>query len=168
MTKKSGKNVKSSDEFLNIYVRAMNSRREIDCYNNKIVFREHDSMTPALTEMKIVWENCIVPLYQMGDSDIPIRVKKIVRELLKTDEVVAIYNAIECIRTYEWLTAISEQMTFQIDFSDIFPLVRAALQRNARKFKKYQGPEFRSLVASPWALASSQAALLNAGNKKQH
>ena len=158
----------SADYYLDMYMSAMDAGREIDCYNNKIVFCSLDTMTPGLTDMIIVWKYCILPLYEMGDLEIPVRVKKIVRELLKTDEVVAIYNAIECIRTYEWLTAISEQMTFQIDFSDIFPLVRAALRRNARKFKKYQGPEFRSLVASPWALASSQAALLNAGNKKQH
>lgn len=159
MTKKSGKNVKSSDEYLNIYIRAMNSRREIDCYNNKIVFRDRDSMTPALTDMKIVWENCIIPLYQMGDSDIPDRVKNIVRELLTSGHVVSIYNACKCISAYQWLGLVFHRIPFEIDFTDIFPLVKEAVLRNADKIKNYQGREFNGLPSSPWEIIAPMAGL---------
>ena len=167
MAKKSQKLPKSSDEYLNIYIRAMNSRREINCYNNKIIFRENDSMTPALTDMKILWEHCIVPLYQMGDSDIPVRVKNMIRELLNSGDVISIYNACKCISAYQWLGLVFHRIPFEIDFTDIFPLAKEAVLRNADKIKNYQGREFNGLLSSPWEIIAPMVGISSEPKMRQ-
>ncbi len=144
----------SSDYFLEQYLDAVNAGREIDCYNNKIKFLERDSFMIGLTDMNILWKECIIPLYNMGDTDIPNRIHTIVNQLLETNDVVSIYCALSCIMAHYWCTAFPD-CPFKIDFDDTYAAAKQAVLRNKKKFQKYDGPEFSSCVTPIWKIVSN-------------
>ena len=140
------------------YKNAMAAGREIDCYNNKIIFCERDSFMIGLTDMNVLWRNCILPLYEEGDLDIPHRVENYVAKLLATDDVLSIYGALECIRTYLWLH-IYPDFPFEIDFIQYLDIAKQSILRNAEKFKHYKGKEFSSYLGTPFDIVAPMVGL---------
>ena len=143
---------------LSVYKKAVSLNREIDCFNNEIVFRDPDSFMTQLTDFFILWRRCIIPIYNEGDHDIPNRVKGYVKQLLVTDDVLSIYGAIDCMRCYNALGIFIEP-PFRIDFSDCEGMAKDAVLRNIDKFKNYQGDEFKAFSGSPYELVTRMLGL---------
>ena len=154
----------SSDYHLQSYLDAVDAGREIDCYNNKIKFLERDSFMIGLTDMNVLWRQCIIPLYNMGDTDLPNRIHKIVNQLLETDDVVSIYCALSCILAHHWCQ-IFPDCPFKIDFDDTYERAKSAVLRNKKKFQKYDGPEFRSSVRPIWDIVSEMVSVKKYDNE---
>lgn len=146
------------DALLQQYKDAIAAGREIDCYNNKNIFCERDSFMIGLTDMQVLWQRCILPLYNEGDHDIPNRIKTYVKQLFETDDVLSIYGALECIHGYRMMRLFYD-MPFRIDFSDCREAAKAAVLRNAEKFKHYEGKEFSSFDGTPYDLVAPRVGL---------
>ena len=141
------------DYLLVAYKKAIENGLEMNCYNNRDIYCDRDSFFVGLTDMFVLWNQCILPVYEEGDHDIPNRIKRYVDELLTTDDVLSIYGAIDCIRTYKAMRAMN-RVPFEIDFSDAEIKAKSAVQRNAKKFKKYEGKEFSAFAGTPFQLVS--------------
>ncbi len=146
------------DYLLSVYKKAMSLDREIDCFNNVIVFNDPDSFLTQLTDFFILWRRCIIPIYNEGDHDIVHRVKGYVKRLLATDDVLSIYGAIDCMRCYDALDIFIDP-PFEIDFSDCKKIARNAVLSNADKFKNYHGDEFKAFSGSPYELVARMVGL---------
>ena len=146
------------DYLLEAYINAIESGKEIDCYNNRDIYCDIDSFFIGLTDMFVLWNRCILPVYELGDHDIPNRIKRYVDELLDSNDVLSIYGAIDCMRAYQSLCAMN-RVPFEIDFSDAEIKAKSAVQRNAKKFKKYEGKEFSSFSGTPYQLVSKLVGL---------
>ncbi len=140
------------------YKDAIASGNEIDCYNNKNKFYERDSFMIGLTDMNVLWEKCILPLYEEGDHDLPNRIKSYVKQLLETDDVLSIYGALNCIYAYRMMRLFYD-LPFRIDFSDIQDTAVNAVRRNAEKFQHYEGNEFSSMDRSPYDVVAAWVGL---------
>ena len=140
------------------YKAALLSNREYDCYNNKIKFFERDSFAPGLTDMHILWEDCIIPLYLEGDLELPMRIDHYIVELLNSNDVICIFNALECMRNGIILSGF-HRLPFNMDFLKHIDLARQAVLTNADKFKNYQGKEFSSFLESPYDIVAEMVGL---------
>ena len=143
---------------LDVYKKALAAGREIDCYNNKIIFRERDSFMIGLTDEQVLWRDCIIPLYEEGDHDLPNRIKTIVDQLVETDDIVAVYGALNTIHGYI-LASFFWGRPFEIDFQDSIETARKTIQRNEEAFKNYQGNEFSSYIGKPYDLVAEMVGL---------
>ena len=144
--------------FLEIYKTAIADGREFDCYNNKIKFFERDSFAQGLSDMHIVWEDCIIPLYLEGDLELPIRIDHYIVELLNSNDVICIFNALECMRNGIILSGFN-RLPFKMDFLKHIDLARNAVITNADKFKNYQGKEFSSFLESPYDIVAEMVGI---------
>ncbi len=140
------------------YKAALASNHEFDCYNNKIKFFERDSFAQGLTDMHIVWEDCIIPLYLEGDLELPIRIDNYIVELLNSNDVICIFNALECMRNGIILSGFN-RLPFKMDFLKHIDLARNAVITNADKFKNYQGKEFSSFLESPYDIVAEMVGI---------
>ena len=143
---------------LDTYKKAMPAGREIDCYNNKIIFCERDSFMIGLTDDRVLWCDCILPLYEEGDHDLPNRIKQYVQQLANTDDIVSVYGALMTIHGYI-LTSAFYGKPFEIDFSDCIDIARKTIQRNEEAFKNYQGNKFSSYIGNPYELVAEMVGL---------
>ena len=143
---------------LDVYKKALAAGREIDCYNNKIIFRERDSFMIGLTDEQVLWRDGIMPLYAEGDHDLPNRIKAIVDQLVETDDIVAVYGALNTIHGYILASAFWG-IPFEIDFQDSIQTARKTIQRNEEAFKNYQGNKFSSYIGTPYELVAEMVGL---------
>ena len=143
---------------LDVYKNAKAAGREIDCYNNKIIFRERDSFMIRLTDEQVLWRDCILPLYAEGDLELPNRIKKYVQQLAETDDIVSVYGALNTIHGY-LLTCVFYGKPFEIDFQESIETARRTIQRNEEAFKNYNGNEFSSYVGKPYELVAGMVGL---------
>ena len=143
---------------LDIYKKAMAAGREIDCYNNKIVFCERNSFMIGLTDEQVLWRECIMPLYEEGDYDLTNRIRQYVTELVNTDDIVCIYGALITIHGY-FLASAFYGKPFEIDFSDCIAAARKTIQKNEKEFKNYQGNKFSSYAGNPYDLVAGMVGL---------
>lgn len=134
------------DAMLQQYKDAIAAGCEIDCYNNKNIFCERDSFMIGLTDMQVLWQRCILPLYNEGDHDIPNRIKTYVRQLFDTDDVLSIYGALECIHGYRMMRLFYD-LPFRIDFSDCREPAKAAVLRNAENLSIMKAMSFLHSMA---------------------
>lgn len=143
---------------LDTYKEAMAAGREIDCYNNKIVFCERDSFMIGLTDDQVLWRDCILPLYEKGDHDLPNRIKQYVMQLANTDDIVCVYGALSTIHGYI-LSSIFYGRPFEIDFSECIDTARKTILRNEEAFKNYQGNKFSSYIGNPYDLVAEMVGI---------
>ena len=140
------------------YKEAMAAGREIDCYNNKIVFCERDSFMIGLTDDQVLWRDCILPLYEEGDHDLPNRIKQYVMQLANTDDIVCVYGALSTIHGYI-LSSIFYGRPFEIDFSECIATAKKTILRNEEAFKNYQGNKFSSYIGNPYDLVAEMVGI---------
>ncbi len=147
------------NHILDLYKDAISRGKEFDCFNNKIRgFAARDSFLYHVTDMNVLWEYAILPLYLEGDHELPHRIQSYMKQLLESDDVISIYEAIDCIKTYEGLHRFFN-FPIIIDFSKEKSLAIETVRKNKTLLKNDNGEMFRPLDGNAYEILTRMLGL---------
>ncbi len=109
-------------EYACCYKSAVENGHELDCFLGvEDEYRFNDSRYSffvSITDMHVLWNRCLFPLYEDGDHDLPQRIMDILRKLLERADALSIYQLLSCIDDYESIERTSKiPLPFTMDFS---------------------------------------------------
>ena len=146
------KNDEIALKYQNKYLEARKNKKEKYCFigigkGYKMTIR--DSYYDNITDMEVLLEWCLYPLYLKGYTEIKDEVQKIVEEMVNSNDVLQIFQVFNLIMSQEIEMSLYFNIPFQIDFSKIAGILlqkKNELQEQIKNYRKNGFERFKNAV----------------------
>lgn len=108
------------------YKKAIENHRELEAFvgvDHEYRIGHRDSYYQDITDVHILLEYCLYPIYVGGDIDIPDRILDILKELASSQDIIHLYQVVSFIKYQEDLLEEYDALPFIINVKDILPIV---------------------------------------------
>lgn len=139
--------------YQNIYLKARKEKKELKCFigidkNYRVLSR--DSYFDNISDMDIILESCIYPLYTKGYIEIKDEVQKIVESMINSNDVLQIFQVFNLIMSQEIEMRMYSNIPFQIDFSTNIDKLLEKKNELKLQMKNYKENGFERYNESMW------------------
>ena len=113
---------KYTESYTKAYLKALENKREQECFiGEKAEYRmmSRESMMSSITDMRVLLEYCIYPLYVGGYREIDSRIKTVIHEVIDKGDVLGLYQVIRFIYVQNQLLKKYKNLPVVIDVEDI-------------------------------------------------
>ncbi len=146
-------NTQLIEKYKKIYLEAEREKIEKKCLMGteaKYRISIKDSYFDNISDTDSIFEYCLYPLYMDGDTDIKIRIQKMLLEMASSDDVLEIFQVYNFIISQDILCKIYSEIPFVIDFSSIIETLLKYKDRYEQKMKEYKENGFDRYKESLW------------------
>ena len=125
------------------YKKAIENHRELDAFlgiEPEYRIGHRDSYYQDITDVHILLEYSLYPIYLEGDFDIPDRILDILKELASRQDIIHLYQVVSFIKYQEDLLEEYDALPFIIDVENIVPIVLESIYNlpNEKKVDYYR------------------------------
>lgn len=142
-----------SSKYQNIYLEARKNGYEKYCFvgvDKKYRIITKDSYYDNISDMDILLELCIYPLYLKGYIEIKDEVQKIVEEMANSNDILQIFQVFNLIMSQEIEMKMYSNTPFQVDFSKVIDILFYKKNELQEQMKNYKENGFERFSESIW------------------
>ena len=148
------KNKENYRYFVKHYLEMMKEGKEAEAFlgtEDKYRFRQRDSYDLDSTDIGVLMEYCLYPLYVEGDKDIEIRTFEILKEFSLSIDEKKIWQVTEYLLLQDFILAEYKPLPFEIDTRKLVPLILDTIEKlpNELKTSGYYGRLIENIKSIP-------------------
>ena len=148
------KNKENYRYFVKHYLEMMKEGKEAEAFlgtEDKYRFRQRDSYDLDSTDIGVLMEYCLYPLYVEGDKDIEIRTFEILKEFSLSIDGKKIWQVTEYLLLQDFILAEYKPLPFEIDTRKLVPLILDTIEKlpNELKTSGYYGRLIGNIKSIP-------------------
>ena len=148
------KNKENYRYFVKHYLEMMKEGKEAEAFlgtEDKYRFRQRDSYDLDSTDIGVLMEYCLYPLYVEGDKDIEIRTFEILKEFSLSIDEKKIWQVTEYLLLQDFILAEYKPLPFEIDTRKLVPLILDTIEKlpNESKTSGYYGRLIGNIKSIP-------------------
>ena len=148
------KNKENYRYFVKHYLEMMKEGKEAEAFlgtEDKYRFRQRDSYDLDSTDIGVLMEYCLYPLYVEGDKDIEIRTFEILKEFSLSIDEKKIWQVTEYLLLQDFILAEYKPLPFEIDTRKLVPLILDTIEKlpNELKTSGYYGRLIGNIKSIP-------------------
>ena len=132
------KNKENYKYFVKHYLEVMKEGKEAEAFlgtEAKYRFRQRDSYELDSTDISVLMEYCLYPLYVEGDEDIEIRTFEILKEFSLSIDEKKIWQVTEYLLLQDFILAEYKPLPFEIDTRKLVPLILDTIEKFPNELK---------------------------------
>ena len=132
------KNKENYRYFVKHYLEMMKEGKEAEAFlgtEDKYRFRQRDSYDLDSTDIGVLMEYCLYPLYVEGDKDIEIRTFEILKEFSLSIDEKKIWQVTEYLLLQDFILAEYKPLPFEIDTRKLVPLILDTIEKLPSELK---------------------------------
>ena len=132
------KNKENYRYFVKHYLEMMKEGKEAEAFlgtEDKYRFRQRDSYDLDSTDIGVLMEYCLYPLYVEGDKDIEIRTFEILKEFSLSIDEKKIWQVTEYLLLQDFILAEYKPLPFEIDTRKLVPLILDTIEKLPNELK---------------------------------
>ena len=132
------KNKENYRYFVKHYLEMMKEGKEAEAFlgtEDKYRFRQRDSYDLDSTDIGVLMEYCLYPLYVEGDKDIEIRTFEILKEFSLSIDEKKIWQVTEYLLLQDFILSEYKPLPFEIDTRKLVPLILDTIEKLPNELK---------------------------------
>lgn len=132
------KNKENYKHFAKHYLEVMREGKEAEAFLGKDIryrFQQRNSMITEYTDIQVLLEYCLFPLYVGGDKDIERRTFEILKELSLSIDEKKIWQVTEYLLLQDFILAEYKPLPFEIDTRKLVPLILDTIEKLPNELK---------------------------------
>ena len=148
------KNKENYQNFVKDYREIMKEGKEAEAFlgtETKYRFQQRNSMITEYTDIQVLMEYCLFPLYVEGDKDIERRTFEILKEFSLSIDEKKIWQVTEYLLLQDFILAGYKPLPFEIDTRKLVPLILDTIEKfpNELKTSGYYGRLIGNIKSIP-------------------
>ena len=132
------KNKENYKHFVKHYLEVMREGKEAEAFLGEDIryrFQQRNSMITEYTDIQVLLEYCLFPLYIEGDKDIARRTFEILKEFSLSIDEKKIWQVTEYLLLQDFILAEYKPLPFEIDTRKLVPLILDTLEKFPNELK---------------------------------
>lgn len=142
-----------ASKYQSIYLEARRKKQELLCLigtdkHYRMVTKE--SYYDNISDMDAVLELCIYPIYIKGNTEIKDELQELIKEMVKSDDVLQIFQVFNLMISQEIASRIYSNIPFEINFSEVIDTLFNKKNELEEEMKKYKENGFERFNGVIW------------------
>ena len=132
------KNKENYQNFVKDYREIMKEGKEAEAFLGEDIryrFQQRNSMITEYTDIQVLMEYCLFPLYVEGDKDIEKRTFEILKEFSLSIDEKKIWQVTEYLLLQDFILAEYKPLPFEIDTRKLVPLILDTIEKLPNELK---------------------------------
>ena len=132
------KNKENYQNFVKHYLKVMREGKEAEAFLGEDIryrFQQRNSMITEYTDIQVLLEYCLFPLYIESDKDIERRTFEILKEFSLSIDEKKIWQVTEYLLIQDFVLAEYKPLPFEIDTRKLVPLILDTLEKFPNELK---------------------------------
>lgn len=136
---------KYTQKYTQSYIKAINEGCEKSCILGKEVeyrMNGKDSVITELSDLGVLLEYCLYPIFNDGDKTIGLRIQNLLKELVDSEDVICIYQVVKFIYIQDKFIKRYENLPLIINVKEIVSLLLEKIEKLSNDMKAFTDGEF--------------------------